>query len=126
MIYLFGSASQTPAFCGLKNEPTNEGLDIFAIDPVEVLPSSAMCNLYSVLFDVITNAYSSGVRKTGESKVNVVLVVVFATAAFAVVEACILSGFIETSLKGITLDPLGKPLTTGLICTLTGTLLSFA
>ena len=84
-----------------------------------------MCNWYSVLFDVITNAYSSGVRYTGESKVNVVLVVVFAIAAFAVVEACTLSGFFTTSLKGITLDALGKPLTSGLICILTGSLVSF-
>ena len=73
----------------------------------------------------MTNAYSSGVRYTGESKVNVVLVVVFATAAFAVVETCILSGFNTTSLNGTTLDALGKPLITGLTCNLTGSLVSY-
>ena len=73
----------------------------------------------------MTNAYSSGVKKTGESKVNVVLVVVFATAEFAVVEACTLSGFNETSPNGSTLEALGNPLITGLICNLTGRTVSF-
>ena len=84
-----------------------------------------MCKTYSVLFDVRTIAYSSGVRYTGESKVNVVFVVVFATAEFAVVETCTLSGVNVTSLKGNTLEALGKPLTTGLSCNLTGSTVSF-
>jgi hypothetical protein len=84
-----------------------------------------MCTTYSVLFDVRTNAYSSGVKKTGESKVNVVLVVVFARAEFAIVETCTLSGFNETSLNGITLEALGNPLTIGRSCNLIGRTVSF-
>ena len=68
----------------------------------------------------MTNAYSSGAKYTGESKVNTVFVVVFATAELAVVEVCTRSGANTTSPNGSILEALGKPLTIGLTCNVTG------
>ena len=81
--------------------------------------------MYSVLFEITVMAYSSGVKYTGESKVNVVEVDVLLDWAFAVVDVWILSGFNVTSENGKIIEPLGNPFTIGLIWTVTGRFTSF-
>ena len=71
------------------------------------------------LLDNTVNAYSPVAKYTGESNIKVV-------ALGVEVLAVILSGFNVFSENGMICEALGIPFTTGLICTVTGRLESFA
>ncbi len=122
----FGLAFHSPEFCGSKYDPTNGCLEIFLVVPVESWPIPPVYNLYSGLLLVITIAYSSGDKYTGESNVKVVCVVVLLDAAFATDDVWISSEFIVTSENGNIIELLGNPFTIGRICTVTGSQVSLA